>query len=105
MNSAPRDNASVFDPIGRTVAQATAAPAAVVQQIDLSFALLHWSEMLRNGRALTERFGAKVGGDYWEREDTGVFWSNDPQRSIAEMIRELGPIEMPDLIGRREAAR
>jgi len=105
VNSAPRDNASVFDPIGRTVAQVTAAPAVLVHEIDLGYAILHWSETLHEGRALTERFGAKVGYSYSEREDTGVFWSNDPQLSIGAMIRELGLREMPEMIERMRAAR
>ncbi len=103
VNSAPRDNASVFDPIGRTVAQVTTAPGVLVQQVDLSFAILHWSETLREGRALTDRFSA--GGSYSTREDTGVFWSNDPQRSIGSMVRELGLTEMPVMIEQMEAAR
>ena len=103
VNSAPRDNAPVFDPIGRTIAQQTTAPGVVVHQIDLSFAILHWSETLREGRALTDRF--KSGGSYSTREDTGVFWSNDPQRSIGSMIRELDLHEMPAEIERMEAAR
>jgi predicted amidohydrolase len=105
VNSAPRDNASVFDPIGRTVAQATAAPGVLVQEIDLSYAILHWSETLHEGRALTAKFGSKAGFSYSEREDTGVFWSNDPQLSIGAMIRELGLHEMPEVIEEMEAAR
>jgi len=105
VNSAPRDNASVFDPIGRTVTQVTAAPGVLVHEIDLAFAILHWSETLHEGRALTERFGAKAGYSYSTREDTGVFWSNDPSRSIGAMIRELGLREMPEQIERMEAAR
>lgn len=104
VNSAPRDNASVFDPIGRTAAQVTAGPGVLVHEIDLSYAILHWSETLHEGRALTERFGAKVGYSYSEREDTGVFWSNDPQLSIGAMIRELGLREMPELIEQMDAA-
>jgi predicted amidohydrolase len=105
VSSTPRDNASIFDPIGRTVAQTT-TPGVIVHRIDLAYAILHWSEGLHEGRALRERFGeAAVGGDYSTREDTGVFWSNDPRRSIGSMIRELGLREMPELIdaGRRGA--
>jgi hypothetical protein len=104
VNSAPRDNASVFDPIGRTVAQVT-SPGVLVHEIDLAFAILHWSETLHEGRALTERFGAKVGYSYSTREDTGVFWSNDPHLSIGAMIRELGLREMSETIARVESAR
>jgi predicted amidohydrolase len=97
VNSAPRDNASVFDPIGRTIAQVT-EPGVVVQQVDLAYAILHWSEGLKNGTALAERFGERAGGDYSSREDTGVFWSNDPNQSVGEMVRELGLKEMPQVI-------
>jgi len=105
VNSAPRNNASVFDPIGRTVAQVTQAPGMVVREIDLAYAILHWTEILQEGRALRERFGSRVGGDYSSREDTGVFWSNDPQVSIGTMVRELGLREMPAEVERMEMAR
>jgi len=104
VNSTPRDNASVFDPIGRTIAQTTTAPGVVVKQIDLAYAVLHWSENLHEGSALTGRFGPKVGYDYSTREDTGVFWSNDPALSIGSMIGELGLREMPAEIERMENA-
>ena len=103
--STPRDNASIFDPIGRTISQVTQAPGTAVREIDLAHALLHWSERLQEGRALKERFGERVGGDYSSREDTGVFWSNDPTTSIGAMIRELGLSEMQAEIDRMEAAR
>jgi predicted amidohydrolase len=102
--STPRNNASIFDPIGRIVAQRT-APGVIVHEIDLAYAILHWTETLQEGRVLRERFGTRVGGDYSPREDTGVFWSNDPEVSIGEMIRELGLREMPLEIERVQAAR
>jgi predicted amidohydrolase len=98
VTSTLKDNASVFDPIGRVVAQVTEKPGELVHQIDLSYAILHWSETLHEGRALTERFGNKVGYLYSSREDTGVFWSNDPATSIGEMVRELGLREMPEYV-------
>lgn len=96
VTSTLKDNASVFDPIGRIVAQVTAKPGVLVQQIDLSYAILHWSETLQEGRAFTERFGSKAGFSYSSREDTGIFWSNDPGMSIGSMVRELGLREMPE---------
>ncbi len=105
VTSAPRDNASVFDPIGRTIAQVTSAPAMVVREVDLAYAILHWSETLHEGRALQERFGSRVGYDYSSREDTGIFWSNDPHVSIGAMIAEFGLREMPVDIERMETAR
>ncbi len=105
VTSTPRDNASLFDPIGRPIAQATGAPGVMVHEIDLAYALLHWSETLQGGRALTERFGERVAGDYSNREDSGVFWSNDPKVTIGAMIRELGLREIPFEVERMEAAR
>jgi len=105
LTSAPRDNATLVDPIGRVIAQVTRAPGVLVQEIDLAFAILHWSEKLEEGRALVRRFGDKVGGSYSTREDTGVFWSNDPARSVGAMIRELGLTEMPAQAERVAAAR
>lgn len=104
VNSAPRDNASLFDPIGRIVAQKTTAPGVLVHQIDLAYAILHWNETLQGGRALSERYGSRVGFDYSEREDTGIFWSNDPSLTIGRMIREFGFREMPQEIERIEVA-
>ena len=106
VSSTPKNNASIFDPIGRVIAQTTDVPGIIVKQIDLSFAVLHWSEKLQEGRALTERFGDKVGYDYSSREDTGVFWSNDPGVSIGAMIRDLGLREMdPEMERMENAAR
>lgn len=105
VNSTPRDNVSLVDPIGRIVAQVTEAPGVLVHQVDLSYAILHWAENLRGGEALTERYGDRVGYDYSQREDTGVFWSNDPKLTIGEMIRALGLSEMPEAIERVKAAR
>lgn len=104
VSSTPRDNVSVFDPVGRTVAQVT-APGVLVHEIDLAYAILHWSEALQEGRGLTARFGARVGYTYSSREDTGVFWSNDPHVGIGAMIREFGQPEMPEAIEQMEAAR
>jgi predicted amidohydrolase len=98
VTSTLKDNASVFDPIGRVVAQVTEKPGVLVHRIDLSFAILHWSESLHEGRALTERYGDKVGYLYSSREDTGVFWSNDPGMSIGAMIKELGLREMQEQV-------
>ena len=104
VSSTPKNNASLFDPIGRVIAQTTDTPGFLVREIDLSFAVLHWSEKLREGRALTARFGKKVGYDYSTREDTGVFWSNDPDVSIGSMIGELGLREMDSEMKRMDDA-
>ena len=89
VTSTPRDNVSVFNPAGMTEAQRT-QPGVLVHTIDLSHAVLHWSERLEAGRALTRRYGDRVGYVYSQREDTGVFWSNDPHIPIGVMLHEAG---------------
>lgn len=98
VNSTLRNNVSLIDPIGRIVAQKTEAPAVLVSRIDLSYAILHWAENLRNGEAFKERYGDRAGFDYSPREDTGVFWSNDPNLTVGEMVRALGLREMPVVV-------
>jgi len=93
VSSTPRNNASIFNPMGLVDAQITDA-GVLVRQLDLSYAILHWSEKLHNGQAFTRRFGDRVGYCYSEREDTGIFWSNDTNISIGSMTRELGFREM-----------
>jgi hypothetical protein len=99
VTSTPRDNATLFGPIGIPVAQLTQGEV-LVREIDLSYAILHWSAKLESGRALTRRFGERMGLQYSERENSGVFWSNDPAATIGSMIRELGLEEMPDHLER-----
>ena len=105
VSGTPKNNASLFDPLGRTIAQVTANPGVLVREIDLSYAILHWTEKLQEGRALTKRFGDRVGYDYSTREDTGIFWSNDPHKSIGAMVKEFGLREMPVVMQEVEAAR
>jgi len=93
VTSTPRDNATFFSPIGTVLAQTTDRPV-LVHEIDLAYAILHWSATLDEGRALTRRFGPRIGYAYSPREDTGVFWSNDPQTPVRTMIQELGLVEM-----------
>jgi hypothetical protein len=61
-----------------------------VEQIDLSYAILPWSSQLHNGAALHEKYGDKVGFHYYEDEDRGIFWSNDPHTTVGDMMRSLG---------------
>jgi len=90
VSSTPRDNATIFDPAGLVAAQILPPERVLVAQIDLSFMVIPWHAELREGRAFTERFGARVGCRYSPREDCGLFWSNDPQTSIGRMADELG---------------
>jgi predicted amidohydrolase len=100
VSATPRDHAAVFSPLGLIEAQASQEGAVLVHQIDLSFALLHWEAVLEEGAALSRRFGDKVGFHYYRPEDTGIFWSNDPEMSIGRMIGSLGLTETDDDVER-----
>ena len=94
VSSTFRNNASVFEPGTGLVAARIAEPAqTLVLEIDLSYLILPWSSRLRNGAAFREALGDRVGYRYSESEDRGLFWSNDPGRSIGEMARSLDLVE------------
>lgn len=90
VSSTGGDNASVFDPAGLVLAQTTESDSVLVQQIDLSYVVLHWSQPLRGGQGFTDLYGDRVGYNWSDRELNGVFWSNDPDMSIGQMAEELG---------------
>ncbi|MGE5645833.1 MAG: carbon-nitrogen hydrolase family protein [Acidobacteriota bacterium] len=88
-----RHNASIFEPTGKITAQVNLREQTLVRELDLSYAILPWSERLENGNALRKKYGRKVGFRYYEEEDSGIFWSNDPRLTIGKMIRSLGLAE------------
>src|SRR5262249_40197213 len=89
-----RNNASFFEPgTGLVAARITEPKQTLVHEIDLSYVTLPWSSRLRHGAAFREAFGDRVGYRYSESEDRGIFWSNDPGRSIGAMARSLGLLE------------
>ncbi len=90
VSSTWREDAAVFEPTGLVAAQVEPPGEVLVHQLDLSHAVLGWSAPLDNGKALTKRYGDKVGYHYSPREDVGLFWSNDPETTIGTMIRALG---------------
>jgi predicted amidohydrolase len=100
VSSTWRHNASIFEPTGKITAQITPPQGILVQELDLSYALLPWSAKLRNGAALKQAYGDKVGFRYYEDEDCGVFWSNDPGITIGEMVRGIGVLELEDEMAR-----
>jgi hypothetical protein len=76
-------------------------PAHVlVEELDLSYAILPWSSKLRHGAALREKYGDQVGFRYYEDEDSGIFWSNDARVTVGDMVRSLGLNEMPEELRR-----
>ncbi len=107
VSATPRDNASVFDPSGQIAAQTT-SEGAVVAEIDLDFRVVHFQPALRDGKALKEGFGDRVGVRYSTTEDTGLFWSNDPKLPIGSMLQEIGVLSESELRGvareKRDAA-
>jgi predicted amidohydrolase len=96
VSSTWRNNASIFEPTGKIAAQIKPPQGILVHEIDLSYALLPWSSKLRNGEALRQAYGDKVGYHYYEDEDCGIFWSNDPKTTIGEMVRSIGVLELED---------
>lgn len=117
VSSTWRNNVSVFEPTGKIVSQVKwpagektveagtlLAPAdnLLVQELDLSYAILPWSSTLENGEALKRAFGDKVGYRYYEDEDCGMFWSNDPHMTIRQMVQSLGLLEEQDELQRVE---
>jgi predicted amidohydrolase len=102
VSSTWRNNASIFEPTGRITSQVKPPEQVLVEEIDLSYALLPWSDKLRNGEALREKYGDKVGFRYYEDEDRGIFWSNDPSLTIGQMVRSIGVTEEEDELQRIE---
>jgi predicted amidohydrolase len=102
VSSTWRNNATVYEPTGMVAARVEEAGKVLVHELDLSHAILGWSSFLNNGQALTDKFGPKVGYHYDPREDIGLFWSNDPDRTIGEMIRSIGGEEIDRQIERNQ---
>jgi len=103
VSSTWRNNASVFEPTGKIAAQVRPPEQVLVHELDLSYAILPWSSKLKNGKALKERYGERIGFRYYEDEDCGIFWSNDRQVPVQQMVRALGLTEAEDeLAGVRE---
>lgn len=100
VSSTWRNNASVFDPVGQIIAQTTENPGIAVAHLDVNSVVVPWQPKLNNGAAFTERYGDVVGFRYSEREDRGLFWSNDPQLPIMQMVRELELELIPELQAR-----
>ena len=90
VSSTWRNNASIFDPTGNIIAQTAEPSSILVEQVDLTYALIDWQPKLKNGKAFDERYSEAVGYRYRESEDRGIFWSNDPKIPIMQMVRELG---------------
>ncbi len=100
LTSTWRNNASLLDPTGHQIREITGSDGVLVEQIDLDYVMLTWQPSLRDGKIFTDKYGDQVGFRYSRAEDSGIFWSNDPDKPIGEMVRELD-LELPaDLLQR-----
>jgi predicted amidohydrolase len=112
ISSTWRTDACVFEPTGKIVSQIEWKPSMgaangwsqnvdgrllenniLVQEIDLSYAILPYSRTLKNGELFTKTFGDRAGFRYYEDDDRGIFWSNDPKMTVRQMIDSLGQTE------------
>jgi predicted amidohydrolase len=106
VSSTWRNNASVFEPTGKIAAQIKPPNPVLVHELDLSYAILPWSSKLRNGKAFREMYGDRAGFRYYEDEDCGIFWSNDPKLPVRQMVEKLGLLEAEQELARvRESYR
>ena len=88
LTSTWRNNASLIDPTGHVIREIR-ENGVFVEQIDLEYIILHWHESLKEGKAFDEAYGDRAGYRYDPAEDAGIFWSNDADKPIAAMVREL----------------
>ena len=88
LTSTWRNNASLIDPTGHIIREIR-EDGVFVEQIDLEYIILHWHGSLKEGKAFDEAYGDRAGYLYDAAEDAGIFWSNDPDKPIATMIKEL----------------
>jgi predicted amidohydrolase len=115
VSSTWRKDACVIEPTGKIVSQVTWKPSKgspgdwsqttssrqlenniLVQEIDLSYAILPYSRSLKNGELFTKTFGNKASFRYYDDEDRGMFWSNDPHMTVRQMVENLGLTEEQD---------
>lgn len=103
VSSTWRSNATIFEPTGKIVASILPPERTLVQELDLSYVILPWASKLRKGALMKERYGDRVGFRYYDEEDCGIFWSNDPKLPIRQMVREQGLGDSDDLVNHARA--
>jgi predicted amidohydrolase len=115
VSSTWRKDACVIEPTGKILYQVTWQPSMgspgdwnqaassrqlqkniLVQEIDLSYAILPYSRSLKNGELFNKTFGNKAGFRYYDDEDRGIFWSNDPHTTVRQMVENLNLTEEQD---------
>ncbi len=102
LSSTWNNNACLVDPTGHVIREIR-EDGVFVEQVDLDYVLIHWQPALNEGKVFDEAYGARAGYRYDPNENTGIFWSNDPETPIREMVRALGLETWPDQIARSRA--
>jgi predicted amidohydrolase len=117
VSSTWRKDACVFEPTGKIVAEVDWKPSMgdpgdwdragagnpiqdniLVHEFDLSYAILPYSRELKNGELFRKTFGDKAGFHYYDDEDRGIFWSNDPNMTVRQMVQQLNQVEEQDAL-------
>lgn len=115
VSSTWRKDACIFEPTGKIVSEITWKPEMgspgdwdqttvhkpihdniLVEEIDLSYAILPYSGELKNGQLFAKTFGERAGFRYYDDDDRGIFWSNDPKMTVRQMIASLNLTEEQD---------
>ena len=102
MTATPRSQAAVITPLGFVKGQ-VADESLLLEEIDLSYVMCHWSSELAGGKALAKKFGEDAfGGIYKPGEDNGIFWSNRKDLPIGKMIEAVNVRPRDDEADRAE---
>lgn len=115
VSSTWRKDACVIEPTGKIIAEVDWKPSMgspndrdpmgsnvmirdniLVHEIDLSYAFLPYSGELQGGELFRKTFGDRAGFHYYDDEDRGIFWSNDPNMTVRQMVESLNLEEEQD---------
>ena len=59
----------------------------------MSYAILAWSPTLGMKKTYQSLWRQRQGFRYYEDDDRGIFWSNDPHMTVGQMLRSLNQME------------
>jgi len=83
VSAVPKYHAAVYNPVGMIEAEAT-DEGVMVHQIDLAYAVAGPADQ---GVGLKAKYGDKLGMNYYQGENVGIYWSNDPAMTIGQMLK------------------
>ncbi len=84
VSAVPKYHAAVYNPVGMIEAEAT-DEGVMVHQIDLAYAVAGPADQ---GAGLKAKYGDKLGMNYYQGENVGILWSNDPAMTIGQMLKD-----------------